>query len=194
MGILAYTEETKSDFEGTIIDLETVGEFDRSFSDSREYRGITPVILGLITRDYLLIFAEKPPLEIPDWLKGKIEERKPFEAIKKEIKFELRRFERPFYAFNARFEKGVLYHFIGEEIEFLELNERQFENKERLVKAMGIDTYDDPFQGNGLACSQAYQAGDVIAAMMHNRACLLKERDILLRRGHREADPLECRL
>lgn len=33
-----YQEEIISEFKGTIIDIETIGEFDNRFNDSRRYR------------------------------------------------------------------------------------------------------------------------------------------------------------
>ncbi len=45
-------------------------------------------------------------------------------------------------------------------------------------------------QAGGLQCSEAWKRGDVDKAVAHNRSCLLKERDILLERGHRTPDTL----
>ena len=45
-----YDEEIKSDFDGAIIDLETIGYFDDRYEDSRRYRDIIPVIFGFINR------------------------------------------------------------------------------------------------------------------------------------------------
>jgi len=36
----------------------------------------------------------------------------------------------------------------------------------------------------------AWQAGEFDKAVAHNRACLMKERDILLKRGYRKPDGL----
>ena len=44
-------EEIISDFKGTIIDIETIGEFNgryRNSGDWREYEGIQQVIFGLV--------------------------------------------------------------------------------------------------------------------------------------------------
>jgi hypothetical protein len=35
----------------------------------------------------------------------------------------------------------------------------------------------------GLQCSEAWKVGQFDKAIAHNRACLLKERDILIKRG-----------
>jgi hypothetical protein len=178
--MIIHAEKEHSDFEGTIIDLETVGNFEREFSDSRQYRGITPVIFGYITSSDLLMYAAKSMQTIP--------------RLQEEIKAILSTLPRPLYAFNIAFEKGVLYHFVAEKLDFLELNSKFREKKERVVEELGLDTYDDPFHGDGYACSKAWQAGRVLSAMAHNRACLLKERDILKKRGFRDPDPLELRI
>ena len=38
--MIQYEERTNSNFEGTIIDIETTGEFNKSYDDSRQYRDI----------------------------------------------------------------------------------------------------------------------------------------------------------
>ncbi|NKQ39887.1 MAG: hypothetical protein HF967_10615 [Methanosarcinales archaeon] len=56
---------------------------------------------------------------------------------------------------------------------------------------MKISKYNDPFNGNGKLCMHAWLRGDIKNAIAHNRACLLKEKDILLKRGFREPDNLK---
>lgn len=53
--VIAYSEVVKSDFEGTIIDIETIGDFCREHQDSREYNKLIPLILGYIDRNGLKI-------------------------------------------------------------------------------------------------------------------------------------------
>ena len=43
---------------------------------------------------------------------------------------------------------------------------------------------------NGKLCMEAWQKGQLEKAIAHNRSCLLKERDILLRRGFRKPNQL----
>ena len=98
---------------------------------------------------------------------------------------------RPLYAFNTCFERAVLFHGLGQELRFGgELQGERFEPKSRAVAALGIPNHDDPFFDKGILCMQAWECGRFGQAVAHNRACLLKERDILLRRGFREPDEL----
>ncbi len=50
-----YEEVENSDFKGTIIDIETIGDFDYSYFDSRRYRNLLPVIFGYATNNVLRI-------------------------------------------------------------------------------------------------------------------------------------------
>jgi F0F1-type ATP synthase assembly protein I len=60
-----YSEKIKSDFEGTIIDLETIGYFDDRYVDSRRYRHIIPIIFGFITKEGIRILYAKREDVIP---------------------------------------------------------------------------------------------------------------------------------
>ncbi len=175
--IKRYAEKVESNFDGTIIDLETTGEFCNYYSDSRRYKDIIPVICGCIDRGGIrIVYAEN---------RGDIQD------IKKEITQLFPSLAKPFSAFNCNFEQGVLFHFVKSEISFeREINSRKYERKEDIVQTLGIASYGDPFHGNGLQCSDAWKRGDVDKAVAHNRSCLLKERDILLERGHRTPDTL----
>ncbi|GAI89986.1 unnamed protein product, partial [marine sediment metagenome] len=51
--IIEHKEEISSDFEGAIIDIETWGEFNDRYNDSRRYKGIQLVIFGFIDRHAL---------------------------------------------------------------------------------------------------------------------------------------------
>lgn len=167
-----------SNFEGTIIDLETIGEFNRIYKDSRQYLNIKPVIFGYINSDYLQIHCAKKTDSLI--------------KLQKIIIDELDSLDRPFYAFNCDFERGVLFHNLEREIPFeCELNRKKFEAKRDAVKDLRISQYEDPFKDNGKLCSDAWNNGDLKKAMEHNRSCLLKERDILLKRGFRTPDPLK---
>jgi hypothetical protein len=175
--IKIYDEEIKSDFKGTIVDLETIGYFDDRYEDSRRYRDIIPVIFGYIHRDGIRILCAK--------------DRDSISELGTEIIKVLDSIEKPFYAFNTHFERGVLFCHIGKKVAFEgELNWEKFESKRRVIQFLGISNYGDPFNDNGLLCSQSWLKGKIDHAISHNRSCLLKERDILFKRGFRKPDKL----
>jgi len=175
--MLIHEEKIDSNFKGTIIDIETIGKFRREHKDSRQYQEIIPVIFGFINKDGLKIYCAKT--------------NKSISKLKEQIKNILPTLEKPFYAFNSDFEKGALFHHLGEPIFFEEeLNQRKFESKKSAVALLDIPQYDDPFNDNGLLCMEAWINGNIKDAVSHNRSCLLKERDILLKRGSRESPKL----
>ena len=175
--VKTYSEEIEADFEGTIIDLGTIGYFDDRYDDSRRYRNIIPVIFGYMNRDRIRILCAEDHGSIAD--------------LGAEIIKVLGSLEGPFYAFNSDFERGVLFNHLGKKVEFEgELNQEKFESKKRVVQAFRIPNYGDPCNDNGLLCSQHWSKGNIEPAILHNRSCLLKERDILLKRGYRKPDRL----
>jgi hypothetical protein len=172
-----FQETTESNFEGTIIDLETIGSF-QNHDDSRRYKQIIPVIFGLINNKEIKILCAKNSSSI--------------QILRSNILDIIDKLDRPFYAFNSPFEKGVLLNHLSRPIEFeKELNKEKFEKKEHIVRALNIPNYDDPFFGDGHACMMSWLRGDINKAILHNRSCLLKERDILLKRGFRKPDELK---
>ena len=176
--IIEHKEDIISDFEGTIIDIETIGEFDNRYNDSRRFKDIRLAIFGFIDRDALHIFCAKGIEAINE--------------LKEKAKDILDSLQRPFYAFNCEFEKGVLFYELGKEISFDgELNKEKFESKVDAVRGLDISNYDDPFYSRGFPCMQAWKDGKLDRAMAHNRACLLKERDILIKRGFRKSEELK---
>jgi len=177
--VIVHSEQAKSDFEGTVIDIETTGEFccDYPDSDSRQYQDVIPVIFGYIDKDALHILCAKGLQDIEE-LKANIVQLVP-------------RLIRPLLAFNCSFEKGVLFHSCGMVVDFDgELNKEAYEGKREAITGLGIDNYDDPFCDVGLECKRAWDRGEYELSIRHNRSCLLKERDILLRRGCRGPDEL----
>jgi len=175
--IIEHEEDLSSNFEGTIIDIETIGEFLNQYPDSRRYKDIQLVIFGFIHRHALHIFCARGTEAIS--------------KLKEKTKNIIDSLERPFYAFNSEFERGVFFHELGKEIDFNgELQEIR-ESKARAVRDLGIPNYDDPFHDRGLWCMNAWHNGEFDKAIAHNRACLLKERDILLKRGFRKPDELK---
>ena len=175
--IIEHKEDISSDFEGTIIDIETVGGFLNQYPDSRRYKEIQLVIFGFIDRYALHILCAKG-------MRATSELRERTEKIMDSL-------ERPFYAFNTDFERSVLFYELGKEIDFDgELQEGR-EAKANARSYLGIPNYDDPFYDNGYLCMKAWEKGEFDRAVAHNRACLLKERDILKKRGFRKPDELK---
>ena len=179
--ILILKEDIISEFEGTIIDIETVGEFDERFrytNDSREYQYMQQVIFGFINKHSLNILCAKGMEAISDL---KAETQKLIDSL-----------ERPFYAFQSAFERGLFFHQLNKRIDFDgELQRYRGESKGNARTELDIPNYGDPFNDVGKLCMAAWENGQFDSAMAHNRACLLKERDILIKRGFREPDELK---
>ena len=175
--IIEHKEDISSNFEGTVIDLETIGEFDNRYNDSRRYTNIKLVIFGFINRHGLRILCAKG--------------MEAFDELKEKNEGIIAKLERPYYAFNSEFERGVLFYELDKEIDFDgELQETR-ESKAKVVRDLNIPNYDDPFYDKGLWCMNAWLNGEFNQAIAHNRACLLKERDILIKRGFRKPDKLK---
>ncbi len=175
--ILIQKEKIKSKFDGTIIDIETIGEFSNKYKDSRIYKQIQSVIFGFIDNSGLSIYCAKNKESL-----GELEDK---------ISPLLDNLKRPFYAFNCNFEMGVFFHSLNKEILFeRELNERRYEKKATAVSKLNIPQYNDPFNDKGVLCKEAWLKGEIDKAIAHNRSCLLKERDILLKRSFRRPDHL----
>lgn len=171
-----FQEKMKSDFEGTIIDLETTGDF-QNFDDSRQYAKHQPTAFGFINSKGLEIFCAKNDASI------KKLNIKMLEIIPK--------LERPFYAYNSIFEMGVLFHSLNKKILFdRELNQFRREKKTYLIQNLGIPSYEDPFS-DGFQCLGAWKKGEIEKIIAHNRADLLQERDILKLRGFRKPDEIK---
>ncbi len=174
--IIEHKEDISSNFEGTIIDIETVGEFQNQYPDSRRYRNIQLVIFGFINKYALHMLCAKG-------IEAISELREKTEAL-------IDGLERPFYSFNTDFERGVLFYELGKEIDFDGDLQEGRESKANTRSYLGIPNYDDPFYDNGYLCMKTWEDGEFDRALAHNRACLLKERDILLKRGFRKPNVL----
>jgi len=174
--IIEHKEDISSNFEGTVIDIETVGEFLNQYPDSRRYKDIQLVIFGFINKYALHIFCAKGMRAINE--------------LRERAEIIIDSLERPFYAFNCDFERGVLFYELGKKIDFDgELQEGR-ESKANARSYLGIPNYDDPFYDNGYLCMKAWENGEFDKAIAHNRACLLKERDILIKRRSRKPEEL----
>ena len=175
--VIIHSEVAKSKLKGTVIDIETIGDF-CGHQDSRHYQDIRPVIFGYIDGNGLQIFCAKCNNSIGK-LKATIAEIVPH-------------LEKPLYAFNCCFEQGVLFHSCGIVLNFDgELTKKKFERKRDAVASLGIERYDDPFDDTGFECKLAWEKGNTKLSISHNRSCLLKERDILLKRGYRTPEHLD---
>jgi hypothetical protein len=180
--IITRNEKFSSNFKGTIIDLETIGDFSRQFADndSKQYQNLKPTILGYITKNELTISCAKGNDAIDELIERGVEL--------------IPSLEKPLFAFQSRFERGVFHHSFGVKIAFDgELNRETFERKGNACTELGIPNYGDPFNHDGRLCYLAWAKGDYENAIKHNRNCLLSERDILLKRGCRTPDILEFR-
>ena len=175
-GIIRHKEDTSSNFEGTIIDIETVGEFLNQYPDSRRYKDIQLVIFGFINRHGLHIFCAKGIEAISE--------------LKEKAKDILDSLQRPFYAFNTDFERGVLFCELSKEIDFDGELQEWHESKASAVRDLAIPNYNDPFYDKGILCIEAWEKGEFGRTIAHNRACLLKEKDILIKRGFRKPEEL----
>ena len=172
-------------FEGTIIDIETIGEFLDCDSLGR-YKQIKPVAIGFLDRNELDI------LYVTSEIDGD------FDALRSTLQTKLHKVDRPFYAFNAEFEMGVLYWFLGKTVFFdrdlmLKANtpggRTVWESKRYLVKELAIPSFDDPFWDMGYKVPEAWKKFQntnnwkfLMEIIRHNRACLLKEYSILRKR------------
>ena len=94
--IIEQSEDISSSFEGTIIDIETIGEFNNQYYDSRRYKDIQLVIFGFINRHALHMFCANGTEAISE--------------LKEKAKDIIGGLERPFYAFNTEFERSVLFY------------------------------------------------------------------------------------
>ncbi len=177
--IIEHREDIGSEFQGTIIDIETIGNFNKFYppNDSRRYKDIKLVIFGFMNKSALHIYCARG-IEAVTMLEKKLHDI-------------IDNLEEPFYAFNCDFERGVCFHHLGREIYFEgELNIEKYEAKANAIRNLGIDNYDDPFNDDGYKCMLAWLNGKFGEAIAHNRACLLKEKEILTRRKYRKPDEL----
>ncbi len=176
--IAEHKEHIRSDFKGTIIDIETIGEFCRFYrNDSRQYKDLKQVIFGYISQECLYIYCAK--------------DKEGITKLQKMTEQIIETLVRPFYVFNCDFESGVWFHNIGIKVCFDgELNKCKYESKKDAVRILGIPNYDDPFFDDGFMCIEAWSSKNYEKAIAHNRACLLKERDILVKRGARKPGEL----
>ncbi len=182
--VLIHKENVDLPIKGTIIVIETVGSFNNAFNslDSRFYMNLKTVIFGSIDSESLQIHCAKKADSL--------------EQLNRIMVDELGSLDKPFYAFNCNFERSIFFHNLNKDVSFegelgKQLPNGKYEAKKYVVANLKIPQYNDPFNDVGLKCSEAWQKGNLKDAIAHNRSCLLKERDILLKRGFRTPDPLK---
>ena len=129
--LIKHEELLKSDIVGTVIDIETIGEFERS-RDSRRYKNLQTVIFGFLNSSQLRILCAE----------GKESVSELFVEIRKIIDI----LDRPFYGFNNEFERAVLFYNLDLQLDFEgELQKRDFEKKVDAVRELKISNYDDHY-------------------------------------------------
>ena len=162
-----HREHSSMRIKGTIIDLESTGEFDRAYPpwDPRQYANISPTIFGYITGKALVQHCAEGEKQIHEIIE-----------IMKEV---LPGLEQPFYALNCNFEKSVITNTCGQTHPFQDVRENKYYGSKWAIREqLSIPTYDDPFHGDGLRCMHEWHRGNYDDCLRHNRACLLIERDI----------------
>ncbi|MHA1840184.1 MAG: hypothetical protein ACTSYO_09565 [Candidatus Ranarchaeia archaeon] len=164
--VIEFKEPASIRTKGTIIDLESIGDFDRTYPpwDPRQYASLSPTIFGYITGDVLVQHCAEGEEEIPSLIDT--------------MKDTLPELEDPFYALNTNFERCLIENTCGLKPIFIDVRGRMRGAKWAIREQLGIPTYNDPFNGNGFQCLQEWQKGNYHECMKHNRACLLIERDI----------------
>lgn len=178
MGI--FEEKSESNFSGSIIHIDTIGNLRNEFTDSRRFSELSPVIVGVIDKNKLKIEYATDKSSVP--------------LLRSRIIVLLNESPKPYFAFNATFVQAVLYHFTGEKIAIAgELNRKPIESRLFAIHALNISQYSDPFADQDKLCAQAWFKGEIEKCVAHARACLLKERDIFIKRGSRKPDEIRLR-
>lgn len=181
-----YLEKSPArELEGTIIDIETFGEF-LDCDGLGRYKQIKPLTIGFLDRNKMDIL----------YITSEID--RDFKALRSTLQAKLHEVDRPFYAFNTEFEMGVLYWFLGKTVLFdrdlmfkvaTSGGRTVWESKRYLVRELAIPNFDDPFWDMGYKVPEAWKkfqnTGNwkfLTEIIRHNRACLLKEYSILRER------------
>lgn len=170
--VIFRKQEAETIFKGTVIDLETTGNFNDAYpsSDVRRYEYHKPTIFGYLTNDILVQYCAEG-----------FEEISRLTRIMDEV---LPTLDPPFYALNCYFERGVC-TYAGSVIPdpLIDVRGKNPRGRKWDIRArLGIPTYNDPFDGNGYLCKVEWEKGNYLDCLNHNRACLLIERDIMLNR------------
>lgn len=165
--VLASCERSSMRMRGTIVDLETIGPFNRAYPpwDPRHYASVTPTIFGYLTGEILAQHCAEDTGEIQE--------------IIEIISDTLPRLEQPFYTLNCSFERCIIANTCRQSYPFRDVRGNKYHGSKWAIRQrLGIPTYDDPFHGDGLRCIPEWHRGNYEDCLRHNRACLLIERDI----------------
>jgi len=94
--VLTRRERSSTRMRGTIIDLETIGPFNRAYPpwDPRHYASISPTIFGYLTGETLVQHCAEDTEEIQE--------------IIQIMRDTLPKLEQPFYALNCSFERCII--------------------------------------------------------------------------------------
>jgi len=166
--MIKHTQDTLMKIKGTIVDLETTGNIDfskpaRSFS---RYSALKPTILGYISDGMLVQYCAEGVNEIP--------------ALIKIMDETIPQLDKPYFALHTNFERFICQ---GSECyipdPLVDVRGNRSGSKWSIRAQLGISTYDDPFNGKGVRCKEEWNLGNFDACLVHNRACLQIERDIL---------------
>ena len=166
--VLTRSEEASMCMRGTIIDLETIGSFNREYPpwDPRHYASISPTIFGYLTGETLVQHCAEKTEEIQEIIE-----------IMRDM---LPLLEQPLYALNCSFEGGIIANTCRQAYVFLDVRGDKYHGSKWSIRRwLGIPAYGDPFHGDGLRCIHEWRRGNHQECLRHNRACLLIERDIL---------------
>lgn len=158
----------KMELRGTIIDFETTGDLNRSFSipDPRYFGSIKPTIFGYLVGDIMVQYCAEGTNEIKNLI----------DIISETIP----ELDKPLYALNTAFEKHLLSKYCDLSPEFIDVRgEGIIAGKKWLRDRLNLSHYNDPFNCDGLECKIQWNNGNFIQCVVHNQACLQLERDIL---------------
>ena len=97
------------------------------------------------------------------------------------MKDSIPRLDEPYFALNAKFERNLCEDHCELSLIFVDVRGQVRGSKWGLRRDYGIPTYGDPFDGDGKRCMEGWIQGDFDNCLLHNRACLQIERDLLER-------------
>lgn len=170
-------------FEGAVIDLETD---ERNFLDelhgADRYKNHCAVCCGILDKNKVEIIAKT--CNASD------------ELFVQAVDEKLGETSHPYYAFNVGCDMALLSNLLGREIRFDRELQYEYERKRDVVQNFRIPNFDDPFNGLGYLAAREWtkhletrETPCVKRIIAHNLACVLKEYNILMRRGYREIEP-----
>lgn len=176
-----YVEKRETDFDGTIVDIETIGDFRKvAYPPNQDqdyilrYKDMKITTVGIYGGNEIQIYIAKEMNHLDQF---QIKAIRIMEHVK-----------RPTYAFNKSFEEGCYYWNSNCTLLDVDYDLQIFvgESKKSLVSKLNINNYDDPFFDDGGKCVDAFLLGNLQDIIRHNRSCLLKEHQILIIRGAKE--------